>query len=234
MTRTSAKDSLDPPLLEARGLCKTFSENHQVEVLKDLNFTINSGEMIAIVGASGTGKSTLMHILGTLDRPSSGSLWFKGRDISSLRPGKLARLRNNSIGFIFQFHHLLQEFSAIENIMMPGLIGGLPKSKLRKMAHDLLDQMGLADRGHHKTGELSGGEQQRVAIARALILEPDLLLADEPTGNLDPVTGQMIFDVLVRLNKSRRLSTIMVTHNHALAARMDRCLVLTNGLLQQK
>lgn len=234
MLTTPTKSDDAPLLIEARNLTKTFNDNHKVDVLKNLNFSISPGEMIAIVGASGTGKSTLMHILGTLDRPTSGKLFFKGQDTCTLPPRKLAKLRNKSIGFIFQFHHLLQEFTALENIMMPGLISSMKKNPLKEKAHHLLEQMDLSNRADHKIGELSGGEQQRVAIARALVLEPDLILADEPTGNLDPLTGRKVFDLLVELNTKSQLSTIMVTHNHDLANKMDRCFVLADGLLQQQ
>ena len=227
-------DQVLQPLLEAREITKVFRYNHKVDVLKDLNLTLTKGEMISIVGASGTGKSTLMHILGTLDKPTSGKLLFNGKDIFKSTSNQLSKFRNRSIGFIFQFHHLLQEFSAIENIIMPGLISGLNKKALLDSAHLLLEQIGLTNRAAHKTGELSGGEQQRVAIARALILKPELLLADEPTGNLDPVTGHKIFDLLVEMNERFQLTTVMVTHNHTLAEKMNRCLVLTDGHLQQK
>lgn len=219
-------------LLEARNIGKTFTDNFEVPVLNDLNLELRRGEMVAIVGVSGTGKSTLMHILGTLDRPTKGKLFYEGKDVFAKKSKELSAFRNRTIGFIFQFHHLLPEFSAIENIIMPGLIAGMDKSMLLDQANKFLHRIGLSKRALHKIGELSGGEQQRVAIARALILKPSILLADEPTGNLDPKTGQDVFELISELNKTLNLTTVMVTHNHALAAKMDRCLTLVNGKLQ--
>ncbi len=219
-------------LLEARNIDKTFSDNFEVPVLHNLNLELLRGEMISIVGVSGTGKSTLMQILGTLDKPSSGKLYYEGEDVFAKSSQELSSFRNKTIGFIFQSHHLLPEFTALENIMMPGLIAGMDKNILLDQADNSLNQIGLSARGQHKVGELSGGEQQRVAIARALIMKPSILLADEPTGNLDPQTGQHVFDLISELNESLNLTTVMVTHNHALADKMDRCLTLTEGKLQ--
>jgi lipoprotein-releasing system ATP-binding protein len=224
----------NPPhnqLLIAHNIEKTFDENVKVNVLNGLNLEMAIGEMISIVGVSGTGKSTLMHILGTLDAPTKGQLLFKGEDVFAKKGKELSLFRNKEIGFVFQFHHLLPEFTAIENIMMPGLISGSNKTQLLDDSHELLKKIGLDSRAQHKIGELSGGEQQRVALARALIMKPSLLLADEPTGNLDPKTGRMIFELLAEMNESYQLTTVMVTHNYELADRTDRCLTLSNGTL---
>ena len=205
----------------------------KLEVLTDINLTLKQGTMAAIVGASGCGKTTLLHILGTLDRPSSGNLFFKNRDIFAENNTELALFRNCTIGFVFQFHHLLPEFSALENVMMPGMINGKDKSEIIDDANELLGKVGLANRAGHRVGELSGGEQQRVALARAMIMKPALLLADEPTGNLDAKTGHKVFDLLQEIHSSRPMSTIMVTHNPELAAKMDRCLTLADGILHE-
>ncbi|HSR36109.1 MAG TPA: ABC transporter ATP-binding protein, partial [Desulfurivibrionaceae bacterium] len=174
-----------------------------------------------------------LHILGTLDRPSGGTLLHQGNDIFSLDDQRLSAFRNQRIGFVFQFHHLLPEFTALENVMLPGMIAEEPHAELMDRAGGLLDRVGLGDRTRHKVGELSGGEQQRVAIARALIMKPALLLADEPTGNLDPKTGEKVFSLMQELNEALGLATVMVTHNHTLARRMDRCLTLADGLLHE-
>jgi lipoprotein-releasing system ATP-binding protein len=185
--------------------------------------------MVAVEGPSGAGKSTLLHILGALDRPSSGSLRIDGQDILCLGPDELAAFRNQVIGFVFQFHHLLPEFTALENTMMPALIQRTPRAKARQVAEEMLEQVGLKARMEHRPVELSGGEQQRVALARALILKPRLLLADEPTGNLDEETGEGIHDLLFDLNKQLGMTTLVVTHNPRLAARLDRRLGLRDG-----
>ncbi len=225
--------SNDTPLFVAQGLAKEFLSPLRISVLRGIDLTIRKGEMLAIVGTSGTGKTTLLHILGTLDRPTGGTLLHQGADIFSLDDQRLSAFRNRSIGFVFQFHHLLPEFTAMENVMLPGLIAGTPTAELTANALELLGRVGLADRTLHKVGELSGGEQQRVAIARALIRKPALLLADEPTGNLDPKTGETVFALLQELNQDMGLATIMVTHNHHLARRMDRCMTLADGLLHE-
>ncbi|MFZ5759305.1 MAG: ABC transporter ATP-binding protein [Thermodesulfobacteriota bacterium] len=220
-------------LFAARDLTKTYGHGRAaITVLQDLELELTPGEMVAITGASGTGKSTLLHLLGALDRPDLGSVFFKGEDIFSRDDEGLADFRNKSIGFVFQFHHLLPEFSAIENTIMPGLIAGKKRQQLQTGARELLDGVGLGHRIDHRIGELSGGEQQRVALARALIMRPALLLADEPTGNLDPQTGETVFALIRRMNREFGLTTVMVTHNYALAARMDRCLTLHQGRLQ--
>ncbi len=188
--------------------------------------------MTAFVGESGSGKTTLLQILGTLDSADSGSLLFQGQDLLHVQEATLAKHRNQHVGFIFQFHHLLPEFSALENVMMPGLIQGKSQQRLQSTAKQLLEQVGLGKRLHHRSGELSGGEQQRVALARALVMEPDLLLADEPTGNLDIDSGQMVFSLLRELSQQRQLAVLMVTHNLELAAAMDQCLTLGQGELR--
>ncbi len=222
----------DTLLLHAADIHKTFgSKDNPVKVLEGVELELSRGEMLAIVGASGSGKTTLLQILGCLDVPDRGKLQFAGKELSTLDENKLSRHRNKNVGFIFQFHYLLPEFSALENVMMPGLIGGSPKKELREKSLQLLEQVGLDHRTDHRSGELSGGEQQRVALARALIMEPALLLADEPTGNLDSRSGQQIFELLTNLCHTRSLSVIMVTHNMELAASMDRCLTLVDGIL---
>ena len=189
--------------------------------------------MIAIIGTSGTGKTTLLQILGGLDRPTSGSILYKDQDIFLKNDRELSEFRNQSIGFVFQFHHLLPEFSALENTMIPGMIGAMEKEELLARATELLEQVGLADRFSHKVGELSGGEQQRVALAREMLMRPSLLLADEPTGNLDPVTGDKVFDLIRKMNQDQGLATVIVTHNYDLAKQMDRCLTLREGILEE-
>ena len=223
---------MNEPLLEARGLCKSYASGlDTITVLRDVGLTIGAGEMTAIVGASGSGKTTLLQILGTLDQPDSGHLTFRGADLSKKNESELASHRNSNIGFIFQFHHLLPEFIALENVMMPGLIRGGSQKALTAKAQQLLHQVGLGQRLQHRSGELSGGEQQRVALARALIMDPALLLADEPTGNLDSASGNRVFALLRELSQSLGLSVVMVTHNMTLAAAMDRCLTLADGQL---
>jgi lipoprotein-releasing system ATP-binding protein len=187
--------------------------------------------MVAIVGASGSGKTTLLQILGTLDAPDSGALFFRERELTGLAETALAGHRNAHIGFIFQFHHLLPEFTALENVLMPGMIGGRPAEAMHAAAEQLLTRVGLGERLHHRSGELSGGEQQRVALARALVMNPALLLADEPTGNLDASSGRMVFTLLRELSRDLGLAVVMVTHNLELAGAMDRCLTLADGRL---
>jgi lipoprotein-releasing system ATP-binding protein len=216
--------------VEVVDLHKTFEHGGRtIEVLRGITFTLEQGEMAAIVGASGVGKSTLLHILGTLDLPTSGELRFGGRDVTKLGPSALADFRNRSIGFVFQFHHLLPEFTALENVMMPCLIQRMDHEKAGRRARAILERVGLASRLTHKPGELSGGEQQRVALARAMVLEPAVLLADEPTGNLDSQTGQEIHDLLVELNRERGSTMLIVTHNPELAALMPRTLRMLDG-----
>ena len=219
-------------LLKANGLCKSYGSGpNQVEVLHGVDLEAGRGEMTAIVGASGSGKTTLLQILGTLDSPDSGTLTFDNRSLIDLSDSALSKHRNTFIGFIFQFHHLLPEFSALENVMMPGLIGRQPHKQLTQQARHLLEQVGLEHRLHHRPGELSGGEQQRVALARALVMQPALLLADEPTGNLDTESGNKVFSLLHELCRSLNLCVIMVTHNLELAAAMDKKYTLIDGKL---
>ena len=210
-------------MIQVENLNKTFlKDGLKIEVLKGLNFHIATGESLAVVGVSGSGKSTLIHILGTLDHPTSGTVLFDGVDVFTWPEQRLSAFRNQKIGFVFQFHNLLPEFNALENTMMPALIRRVPKPEARRKAEAILNEVGLGDRMTHKPGELSGGEQQRVAIARALILEPEILLADEPTGNLDTETGKKIEEVLITLNKTKRITLIVVTHNESLACRMSQ------------
>lgn len=221
-------------LLEIRDLCKSFqTDGGRVDVLNSVELSVAQGDTIALVGASGAGKSTLLHILGTLERPTSGSVFFRGEDIFTLNEGALATFRNRSIGFVFQFHHLLPEFTALENVMMPALISGMQRETARQAADRLLGDVGLSHRLHHKPGELSGGEQQRVAIARALVLSPALLLADEPTGNLDRKTSEEIHELLTEFQRKSGLTLIIVTHNERLAARMGKTIRLVDGRIQE-
>ena len=221
-------------LIRAEQLFKSFGNGaKQVEVLKGINLFFAQGDRAAIVGASGVGKTTLLHILGTLDRPTSGKVFYQGEDIFRMNERELAHFRNREIGFVFQFHHLLPEFDAIENTMMPCLIQGIPKTEAASRAESILTLVGLKDRLSHKPGELSGGEQQRVAVARALVLEPKVLLADEPTGNLDTKTGESVFDLLTELNRIKGVTLIVVTHNLKLAEKMSRKIQLIDGKAQE-
>ncbi len=222
----------NPPLLQATALCKSYRSGlDTITVLNKVDLIVAPKEMTAIVGASGSGKTTLLQILGTLDQPNSGQLLFRGEDLIGKNEADLADHRNRHIGFIFQFHHLLPEFTALENVMMPGLINGCPHTALQKKAQGLLEQVGLAERLQHRSGELSGGEQQRVALARALVMDPALLLADEPTGNLDAASGNRVFALLRELSEHLGLAVVMVTHNMELAAAMDHRLTLAEGVL---
>ena len=220
-------------LLEVRGLCKTYAiGKNRVEVLSGIDLKLEVATTTALVGASGAGKITLLHVLGALDRPSAGTVSFEGKDIFAQNDRELANFRNKSIGFVFQFHHLLSEFSALENVMMPALIARVPKAEARNMAEELLTDVGLTHRLTHRPGELSGGEQQRVAIARALVLSPALLLADEPTGNLDMKTSEGVHAVLSELQQKKGLTLVVVTHNEHLAAAMGRIVRLIDGKLE--
>jgi len=217
-------------MIQIKNLQKTFiKDGHRIEVLKGLNFEIAEGQSLAVVGVSGAGKSTLIHIIGTLDHPTSGAVLFDGVDVFTWPEKRLAAFRNRKIGFVFQFHNLLPEFTALENAMMPALIQRMPKRESKRRAEAILGEVGLGDRMTHKPGELSGGEQQRVALARALILEPEILLADEPTGNLDTETGKRIEDMLISLNRTKRITLIVVTHNPSLADRMSHHIGLRDG-----
>ncbi len=211
-------------------LSKTYHHNGiDLPVLHDVNMVLNPGDMAAVVGASGVGKSTFLQILGTLDLPSSGSISFNGEELTEMSPSRLAQFRNKQIGFVFQFHHLLPEFTALENVMMPALIQRFPLAKAQRRAADILGRVGLRSRLTHRPAELSGGEQQRVALARAMVLEPSLLLADEPTGNLDRTTGESIHELFLELNRERGSTLLVVTHNPDLAALMPRKLRMVDG-----
>ncbi len=203
-------------------------------MLTGIDLDIKKGEMLAVVGASGVGKSTLLHILGGLDRPTSGRVWYGDVDVFGLDHDRLARFRNERVGFVFQFHHLLPEFSALENVMMPALIRGTDREAATASASQALTDVGLSKRALHRPGELSGGEQQRVAVARALMLNPDVVLADEPTGNLDTHTGEAVHDLLQNINKDRGVTFVIVTHNDKLAVRAHRVLRMADGKLTQE
>jgi len=219
---------------QAIGIEKYYEEaGNRIEVLKGVDLHLPKGEMIAIVGASGTGKTTLLHILGTLDRPTAGKLLYDEVEVLKKNDEKLSAYRNRTVGFVFQFHHLLPEFTALENVMMPGLIAGHDKNEMAGKAAGILEKVRLSNRIQHKVGELSGGEQQRVALARAIIMKPLLLLADEPTGNLDTKTGYKVFQLLQEMSQEYSLSAVMVTHNLELAGEMNRCLTLAEGRLHE-
>jgi lipoprotein-releasing system ATP-binding protein len=217
-------------LIALRSLTKEYVDGSRVvRVQTELDFDVAAGERVAIVGESGVGKSTLLHILGTLDRPTRGEVWFDGEDLAAKSDRELAHFRNREVGFIFQFHHLLPDFTALENVMMPARIGGLARDEAERRARALLERVGLLDRLDHKPGELSGGEQQRVAVARALVQRPRVVLADEPTGNLDPATGEGVQQLLTELNRERDVTLVVVTHNAGLAGAMDRTVRLAAG-----
>jgi len=220
-------------MIAVRALSKSFTTDRgKIEVLKEVDLDIRAGERIAVVGASGAGKTTLMHLLGGLDRPSSGSVLFAEKDIFQYSAQELDAFRNRSIGFVFQFHQLLPEFTALENVMMPALISRSSKKEAAVMAEEILTAVGLEHRLDHKPGQLSGGEQQRVAMARSLVMSPKLLLADEPTGNLDSETSDEILALLDRLHTERNLTIVVVTHSEKVATRMDRIVHMTDGRLE--
>jgi lipoprotein-releasing system ATP-binding protein len=221
------------PLVTVQNVSKSFlHEGRSVPILRGIDLKIEEGEMLCIVGPSGAGKSTLLHLLGTLDLPSEGRIFYDGEDVTGYSSAKLADFRNRSIGFVFQFHHLLPEFTALENVTMPGRIRGERPAELERRARDLLNEVGLSERLTHRPGELSGGEQQRVALARALIMSPRLVLADEPTGNLDTNTGGAMHELLFRLNATRRTTFLVVTHSRDLADQMPRVVHMRDGRIE--
>lgn len=223
-------------VVEGLGKC-VLAPAGELAILRDVNMHIKAGESLAIVGASGSGKSTLLHILGALDTPTTGGVWFEGRELSRLSAADAANaaaFRNRELGFVFQFHHLLPEFSTVENVAMQAIIGGVSRRKALQMAETALERVGLAGRRDHSVTTLSGGERQRAAIARATLTGPKVLLADEPTGNLDEKTGALVADLLLELNRERGMTLVVVTHNRELAARMDRSLELRSGELYEE
>jgi len=220
-------------LVAVEAVTKTFvHEGRQVPILNGIDLSIDQGEMMCVVGPSGAGKSTLLHLLGTLDLPSEGRILYDGQDVTTYSSSRLADFRNRSIGFVFQFHHLLPEFTALENVLMPGRIRGERRAELEQRARDLLVEVGLAQRLTHRPGELSGGEQQRVALARALIMNPRLVLADEPTGNLDTTTGRAMHELLFGLNQTRGTTFLVVTHSRELAEQMPRVVQMRDGRIE--
>jgi lipoprotein-releasing system ATP-binding protein len=226
---------MNAPLYELHDVSKEFAApGENLVIFNKIYLTIGAGEAIAIVGASGSGKSTLLHLLGALDAPTRGRVLFEGQDLAGMTPEEKAALRNRSLGFVFQFHHLLPEFSAVENVAMQAMIGGMPRVKAAELAERALKHVGLADKAGQQVTTLSGGERQWIAIARAILLEPKVLLADEPTGNLDERAGYMVGDLLSRLRRELTMTLVVVTHNRDLAARMDRCLELRSGALYEK
>ena len=225
-----ASSSFKMELIRTQGLKKSYgSPNKKVEVLRGIDLTIKRGETLAIVGSSGAGKSTLLNLLGGLDRPTSGEVYYEGSPVFRHDDKALAAFRNTTIGFVFQFHHLLPEFTALENVVLPALIGGVDKGEATERARGLLTGVGLGERLFHKPGELSGGEQQRTAIVRALMRSPSVILADEPTGNLDTRTGEEVFDILLEQNRTRGMTMIIVTHNERLAGRLTRRVRMVDG-----
>jgi len=226
----SSQNATGRPLIEARGVCKSFSnEGSRIDILENASFRLAPGETVAVVGASGIGKSTFLHIIGTLEKPDAGALLFSEQDVCRFDSLALARVRNQLIGFVFQFHHLLPEFSALENTMMPALIRGTGKAASAEAARKILVRVGLENRLNHRVSKLSGGEQQRVALARALVLNPRVLLADEPTGNLDRRNSDQVHELLMELNQEFGMAVVVVTHNAELAALMTRRVTILDG-----
>jgi len=221
-------------LVIVEDLRKSFEHMRQtLDVLNGIDLNIYPGEFLSIVGASGAGKSTLLHCIGTLDLPSSGKIRLAGEELTKMSPSRLAAVRNREIGYVFQFHHLLPEFDALENVMLPGMIQGRSRREMEKRAQGLLDEVGVGHRASHRPGEMSGGEQQRVAVARALVLEPKLLLADEPTGNLDSATGDAVHDLFFDINREHRTTIVVVTHNPSFAESMPRVVRMKDGKVER-
>jgi lipoprotein-releasing system ATP-binding protein len=222
-------------VVEARALTKTYTggDGARITVLDSVDMAVERGEMVAVIGASGAGKSTLLHLLGALDRPTAGSVRVAGQELSGLGDDAVSALRNRTVGFVFQFHHLLREFTAIENVMMPLRIGGMDETKARRRATELLERVGLGGRMTHRPSALSGGEQQRTAVARALAADPAVLLADEPSGNLDHMNSEKLHDLFAELARELEIAMVVVTHNRSLAARADRILYLEDARLTQ-
>lgn len=234
MVANGAEGLMQKPLVEAQKLTKSFADKgSRITILRDFDFSLETGEAVAVVGPSGVGKSTLLHILGTLDRPDSGKLQISGEEVFKLDSDPLAAFRNRTIGFVFQFHHLLPEFTAVENAMMPGLIAKKSRLECAEAAEKILVRVGLKERLHHRVNTLSGGEQQRVALARALVLSPKLLLADEPTGNLDKKNSEAVHQLLMELNAEMDMTLVVVTHNTELAALMNRRISINDGRLME-
>ena len=235
MSEALAPAAAAAPLIYVDGLVKHYTDaGRVVRVLEGVHLEVRPSEKIAIVGESGVGKSTLLHILGALDRPTAGVVRYGADDLNQLQPRAVAAFRNREIGFVFQFHHLMADLTAEENVMMPGLIARLGWDRARQESRAILGRVGLQERLSHKPGELSGGEQQRVSVARAVVLSPRALLADEPTGNLDPATGEEVQRLLIELNRERGVALVVVTHNPRLAAEMDRVLRLRDGRLEEE
>lgn len=223
------------PVYKLENIGKTFAAaGEELEIFKNLDLTVQKGEALAIVGSSGSGKSTLLHLMGALDRPTQGEILFTGESLAKMSAAEQAHFRNRRLGFVFQFHHLLPEFSALENVALPGLIAGKKMAAMLPQARQMLDRVGMANRMDSRPATLSGGERQRVAIARALILNPEVILADEPTGNLDEHTGEQVGELIMELNRELGMTLVIVTHNQDLAARMGRVLELRGGALYEK
>lgn len=230
----SLEKKMNNQLLNCQNIVKHYSDGSQItEVLKNVSFSMNKGELVAIVGSSGSGKSTLLHTLGGLDQPTSGEVFIQGQSLQKASQNELAKLRNQHLGFVYQFHHLMADFSALENVLMPMLIGQQNKTEAQHKAETMLKAVGLAHRLNHRPSALSGGERQRVAIARALVNQPDLVLADEPTGNLDRKTTESIFDLILELNQQHQTAFLLVTHDLQLAQKLSRRFVMQDGILRE-